>query len=239
MPPLYIIQRHHELLELWRSRKDRNLNLLHVDFHDDLRGWLIERGKNRIFRLAEQPLDPGNFLGYAVMEGILARIRWVRGRHGGRAYDSGIVRYETDLAAQAYRLQQAFRKGPTWPLDFEEHIFEDWPGLSEPCRLDLDWDFFASYEYSPESIEKRLKAFLNKIVEMAPEEIYLCYSPEYVHPSRELFELAIEELKTRFGAQPEWPGGLFLDEIETARPEIPVPNLKSRLIRTLRKRNIF
>ena len=97
-----VAEHHDQLLQLWRSEDRRGIALCHIDFHDDLRGLLIdvEAGRARAIGAmadGEAPLDPGNFLAHAVLEKRVDRVRWFHDTPGGRAWDSGIVRYSSDL----------------------------------------------------------------------------------------------------------------------------------------------
>ena len=113
---IYACEHHDQLLSLWRDQNRRGLRLAHVDFHDDLRGLLIHRRRRRAYALGalargEARVDSGNFLAHAVLEGRVERICWVHDVPGGRAWDLGIVRYESDLLAWPRRLGRAFGGG--------------------------------------------------------------------------------------------------------------------------------
>ncbi len=43
MNVIYVIERHDQLLQLWRSQNIKNLRVVHVDFHCDMRGLLVDR----------------------------------------------------------------------------------------------------------------------------------------------------------------------------------------------------
>ena len=74
-------------------------------------------------------------------------------------------------------------------------------GLQDGERLDIDWDYFSSTEYAFESIPARIEAFWQSSSGVIPDEAYVCYSPEYSHPSRRLFAEFVQEMADRFGAR--------------------------------------
>lgn len=244
MTTIYVIKNHHELLRLWQSRGSRGVRLLHVDFHDDLRGLLVDRRRGKawsagVFRECADPPDDGNFLAHAVLDGLVRDIHWIRGRVGGRVYDSSIVWYESDWAAIPHRLAHAFRRGREVPLTFRETVYEEWEGTAGNACLDIDWDFFASVELSPKGLSDRFAEFLGKIESAEPPEIYFCYSPGYVHPSREEFQWVIEQLSEQYACRPVWPHSYFLDTLPETKPPGTRLSPKNRLIRYFRKRDFF
>ncbi|HEX3036946.1 MAG TPA: UPF0489 family protein [Thermodesulfobacteriota bacterium] len=222
---IYIIKQHYEVFHLWQSRGVRNIRLVHVDFHDDLGQLLVDRRRGKAFRTGsirdnDNPLDEGNFLTHAVFEGMVREITWIRGRVAGREYDSvDTVLYESDWSAIRYRLAHAIRRGREVPLIFKEIIYEEWDGIVGNAYLDIDWDFFASVKLSPKGLSKRFDEFLDRIGSAEPPEIYLCYSPEYVHPSQEEFRYAIKQLSKRYACIPLWTNPKFLDNLPVTKPQ--------------------
>ena len=71
MSVLYVIEKHDQLLQLWRSQDAANIRIAHVDFHCDMRGLLIDRQTRRAYRIGSilRRVDVGNFLAHAVVEG--------------------------------------------------------------------------------------------------------------------------------------------------------------------------
>jgi len=244
MTTLYVIKKHHELLRLWQARGVRDIHLLHVDFHDDLRGLLVDRRRERayrtgVFRECTSPPDEGNFLAHAVLDGLVRDIHWIRGRIGGRAYDSSIVLYESDWAAIPHRLAHAFLQRKEVPLTFRETIYEEWEGTDENAYLDIDWDFFASVELSPKGLYNRFEEFLGRIKLVDPHEIYFCYSPGYVHPSKKEFQRAIEQLSEQYACSPIWTTSHFLDTLPETKPPRMKLSPKNRIICYFRKQGFF
>lgn len=244
MTTLYVIKKHDELLRLWQSQGARGVRLLHVDFHDDLRGLLVDRRRGKawragVFRKFADPPDEGNFLAYAVLDGLVQDIHWIRGQVGGRAYDSSIVLYESDWAAIPHRLAHVFRQEHEVPLTFQETVYEEWKGTTGNACLDIDWDFFASVELSPKGLSDRLEEFLVKIESAEPPEIYFCYSPSYVHPSRGEFQRMIEKLSERYACSPVWPHSHFLDTLPETKPPVIRLSPKNRIICYIRRRGFF
>ena len=43
---LYVIDSHEQALDIWRKQQLTNAKLLHIDFHCDQRGLLVNRKKN-------------------------------------------------------------------------------------------------------------------------------------------------------------------------------------------------
>ena len=86
---LYVAEHHDEVLALWRRQDLRGIRLCHVDFHDDLRGLVVDRKRKRAYPIGtlargRAPVDPGNFLAHAVLDGRIERIVWVHDVPGGR-----------------------------------------------------------------------------------------------------------------------------------------------------------
>ena len=244
MTKLYVVREHHEILSIWREQGRKGLSLLHLDFHDDLRGFLIDRRRNRayrtgVFRVRQDPLDEGNFLVHAVIEGIVGKIRWVRGRIGGRAFETGIVKYREDLASFPHRFGHLLRRDGEYSLTFSESLDEDLEGLEESEHLDMDWDFFASLFLSPSGIEERFDAFLRRIEGSSPPAIYLSYSPDHVHPSGGEFLRAIAALSTRYQCEPLWPGSNFVADLPTTPPSRKPPSPLPKLLLALRKKGFY
>jgi hypothetical protein len=244
MAELYIIREHHEILSLWRRRKAGGIRLLHLDFHDDMRGFLIDRmrgiaHRTGIVRPDRKEPDEGNFLVHAVMEGFVSKIRWVRGRIGGRAYESGIVRYTEDLASLPHQVAHFLRKDMEYRLEFNEILYESWDGLFEDEQLDIDWDFFASCHLNPQGMKERFSAFFEKAGNRVPPVVYFCYSPGHVHPSRLEFLASVQELSERYDAAPQWPGGNFIPGLPSAlAPRKPATPIR-KLVLYLRKKGIY
>lgn len=200
---IYVINKHHHLLSLWRAQKTFSLRVFHLDFHCDLRGLLIDRQAQQAFRIWDRyaALDQGNFLTHAILEGRVDGIRWTHDQPGGRQYDIGTVKYETDLTALLYRLLLTLRGEHGVPFHYNVVPYDDWTGLIEGEHLDIDWDFFACTEYPADTIEGRVETFLSKQFHTIPEHVYVCYSPDYSHPSRALFERFVGDLARLFEAE--------------------------------------
>ena len=200
MGVIYTMERHHELLSLWREQGSRSLRVTHLDFHCDMRGMLVDRRSGRAYRIRDRfsDLDQGNFLTHAVLEGRIEAIRWVHDDPGGRLDDIGTVKLESDITALPYRLIRALRKDEGVPLTYDVVRSADWTGLRPGERLDIDWDYFASLEYDIESIPQRVERFWQDHSAVVPAEVYICYSPEYSHPTRDLFADFVADLADRF-----------------------------------------
>lgn len=201
-----VAEHHDQLLHLWREEDRRGIALCHVDFHDDLRGLLIDRERRRAcavggLKRGESPADPGNFLAHAVLEGRIDRIRWLHDLPGGRAWDSGIVRYTSDLTM---RLRGRRVGGDSVALQFDEQSLTNWDGPHEGELLSVDWDCFASHLLEAGSWQARSDRFVDLLGARAPAESYLVYSPEYCQPSLDDFLKFAERLARRFDQPIEW-----------------------------------
>jgi hypothetical protein len=243
---IYVCQHHDEVLAHWREHDRREIALAHVDFHDDLRGLLIDRRRGRAYPIGKlargrAPLDPGNFLAHAVLEERLSGIRWVHGRVGGRAWDAGIVRYESDLFATHHRLRHRLRGGAECPLEFEELLLDRWPGPRPGELLSIDWDCFASILLDGEKVGSRVEAFLERLGTVVPPDTYLAFSPEYSHPGLEAFHDLATRLGRRFAQPVEWlSASLAEGRVEpTGVRATPSTGLRMRLVLFLRRRGIY
>ena len=199
---IYVVESHEEILKLWQAQNLRSLKILHLDFHCDLRGLLINRKTQLAYRIwdIKKGLDQGNFLTHAVLEGRIKSLRWVHDIPGGRQYDVGTVMYESDLTVILYRW--LFLKGkPGIPIDYQVIKYSNWTDLYEGESLDIDWDFFACMDYPPETIQDRVNAFLERKFPLIPKQVYICYSPDYSHPSRDEFQSFYESLARKFNAK--------------------------------------
>ncbi len=94
MSKIYVLESHDQLLDFWREKDASLLSVLHLDFHCDMRGLLINRKKERAYRIRDikSGVDQGNFLTYAILEERVKSIRWVHDIPGGRCADVGTVK---------------------------------------------------------------------------------------------------------------------------------------------------
>ncbi|MFC2055316.1 hypothetical protein ACFLV7_13635 [Chloroflexota bacterium] len=245
---LYVIEQHEQLLELWRSVNSKALRVAHLDFHCDMRGLLIDYAKQLAYPVSNlQRLDEGNFLTHAILEERVQSIHWIHNIPGGRKYDVGTVMYMTDLSVQPRRWLLAQKRQQGIPIQYKVTEFTQWNGLVAGEFLDIDWDFFASKEYSLNTIDSRVEIFFSKEFECIPKQISVCYSSRYSHPSQEQFEKFVHRLAEIFQAKI-----VFIPApLKSVSPEIGcICTLKHKLlyqfkhmhyetILCLRKRNIF
>ena len=202
MTEIFVAEEHSQLYDLWLERGSRALSVCHVDFHCDMRGLLIDRRLGRArFVNRRVPyihrLDSGSYLSHALMNGIVAKLRWVHDDFGGRSYDYlHCVKYLTDFSALCYRLPGAAR----WaPVSYAECTFADWDGPQPGEFLDIDWDGIAFVDYDENHIRRLMAEVLERDFE--PEGVFLARSPGYCHPSDDLFEEFIAGLEKKFGAE--------------------------------------
>ena len=203
MCKVFVVEYHDQVFKLWQEQRLTSRKVLHLDFHCDLRGLLIDREAQHAFRIWDRfpNLDEGNFLTHAVLSGIITGVRWVHDQPGGREYDLKTVKYRTDLTALGHRLMLFVRKDQGVPLQYEVLPQSRWTGLQPGELLDIDWDFFASQEYPVDSIQQRLDEFFGKDFSHRPEHVYVCYSPGYSHPTRDLFRSFVGQLAELFEAE--------------------------------------
>jgi hypothetical protein len=87
------------------------------------------------------------------------------------------------------------------PIHYEAISIPRWSDLIKGEYLDVDWDFFASTEYSIDSIQERVDTFLLTNFKIVPDQVYVCNSPFFSHPSRLQFRRFIGELARIFNAK--------------------------------------
>lgn len=204
MRKIYVAEQHDQVLNLWREQEATSLRILHLDFHCDMRGMLIERRSQKAYPVLDfinPSLDEGNFLAHAVLEGRVRSVRWVHDIPGGRQYDVGTVKYETDLTSLPYRLLNAVKGDKGIPIDYRELSYCEWTGLEADEILDIDWDFFACKAYPEDTIQDRVDSFLDMDFHNIPQQIYLSYSPGFCHSSRAQFKRFACDLANIFEAE--------------------------------------
>ena len=205
MAELILADNHEQVYSVWKERGMRGLKVAHVDFHCDMRSILIDRPRGRAFFTSHREstfIDRGNFLGHAIMNGIVTDVQWIHGPHGGRLHDDGpVVRYESDFLAPWYRFKhdQAERKEAS--LTYRESLLSDWSGLRPGEQLDLDWDGLASVDYDPAHRNTLIEQFLSKDFGEGSDLSFLIYSPGYSDPDRSLYEAFAERLSEKLNAQ--------------------------------------
>ncbi|MCZ7566017.1 MAG: UPF0489 family protein [Burkholderiales bacterium] len=204
---IYVCEHHDAVLQIWRQQEARQISLTHVDFHDDLRGLVVDRRRRRAYAVAGglEEVDVGNYLAHAVLERRIERVQWVHDIPGGRMYDWGIVRYESDIRAVPDRLWRAIRRSAEVPFSFEESLLSDWRGVPHGDRLSVCWDCFASILQDPSGTRGRVEVFLERLGSAIPPDTYLAYSPDYcVAEHLPLFLDLVETLSQRFGQPVTW-----------------------------------
>ena len=204
MSVIYVAEHHDQLFDLWREQDARSLKLLHLDFHCDMRGLLIDRKAGQAFRIPDffrQDAEEGNFLTHAVLEGRVKSIRWIHDEPGGRRDDVGTVKYESDMTALPFRLFNYVTGSGGIPIVYNEVSYKDWSGLHDGELLGIDWDFFACKKYPVDSVHRRVESFLDLEFQTVPKQVFICYSPEHCHPSREHFRGFVRTLGRLFQAE--------------------------------------
>ena len=108
MPEILIAEEHYQVYQVWLERGVRDIAVVHIDFHCDMRGLLINRRREVAYWTSKHEaefIDDGNFMSHAIMNGIVSSIRWVHDTHGGRRHDfGGTVKYESDITSSVHEL---------------------------------------------------------------------------------------------------------------------------------------
>lgn len=198
MPDIIVAENHEQVYPVWEERGIKNCMLTHVDFHCDMRGIMIDRKKREAFFTSEREtgfIDRGNFLAHAIMNGMISDLKWVHGPLGGRAFDIGpVVSYETDYLAPLHRKYHRRSSHSSVPLEFKQSLITNWSGPRKGEILDIDWDTFASVNYTSKHREELIHQFFDRDFTNIPELTTLVYSPGYSDPDRSLFKGFTERL---------------------------------------------
>jgi hypothetical protein len=205
MPTIYLMERHDQLMDVWRQLNLRDAHVVHLDFHCDMRGLLVDTQASRAYRITvrSSDLDEGNFITYAIFEGRVSRLRWVHDVPGGRRDDVNGVKLATDLTA-SWAKRRLRRQGQAGiPFVYEAMTLAEWGGPEPHEFLDIDWDVFACNMSPLGTVRERADAFLQRSFAHRPEHVALCYSPGYSHPTRDEFEAFGERLAHKFEARIE------------------------------------
>ncbi len=208
---------HSALLEAVRRRGRKDLNVVHLDSHCDLRGWVLDRARSRGRWLRALPprLDGGNVLGHLAAEGWARRILWWHPPGAGREDDLGTYLEADELPGSGWRAVDGGGDDRWVPLEFTETDGPPDPGSMPPVVdvLSLDWDFFAPYPTPLARAGASVNAFLAWLesARPVPDLIFLCSSPDYASAHQPLFEMLAGRLgklgRTRPWFQDEpWSG---------------------------------
>lgn len=203
MSTLYVMERHDQLLHVWRDLNLINLRVAHLDFHCDMRGLLVDQSSGRAYstRNGSSELDEGNFITHAILEGRVGRIRWIHDVPGGRRDDVNGIKLTSDFTARWAWRRLKSNDEPSVPLIYEELTFPEWIDLEPDEFLDIDWDVFACKDYPVGDHQQRLEVFRQRKFSHTPKYIALCYSSDYSHDTREEFEEFIVYLRNLFNSR--------------------------------------
>lgn len=198
---LYAFDQHDQLLHIWREIGATSLNVVHVDFHCDMRGLLVDRERQQGWQIPEvrQTLDEGNYLRYAIFEGIVSSVTWVHGTPGGRLYDVHTVKYTSDWSSRFN--QQAINESAPIPLPYQEVEMSQWPGIEGPAFLDIDWDTFADLSLPKSEIDQRVQQFLEKPLGNELLGVAICYSQHHSHDTRAQYNSFVRQMAERLEAE--------------------------------------
>lgn len=224
---LYAIDQHDQLLHIWRALGKNNMHVVHIDYHCDMRGLLIDREQQLAWQIPEvrNTLDEGNFLRYAFFEDIISGITWVHGMPGGRNYDVHTVKYATDWSSRFHRRTMSDETGK--PIQYSELEMDQWSGIAEQTEteneifLDIDWDTFADHSLDREGIDQRVNQFLSKPMRKTLAGIAVCFSPYHSHDTREMYDAFLAVVASKFDA--------VIEKVEYVKGSNVLP-LRKRLI---------
>jgi hypothetical protein len=168
-----------------------------------MRGLLINRAQGQAYGIEDfhWGVDVGNFLTHAILENRLSKLLWVHRIPGGREFDSGTVKYETDPLSPIRRITWKYLSTKYVPIQYDVSQPQAWRGLQKDDFLDIDWDYFACKAYSADSIDNQVTNFLNREFPRIPQQTAVCYSPNYSHPSKEQYRDFISKLAVKFNAE--------------------------------------
>ena len=203
-PRVFLLDYHHQVLDLWRRESRTSLRVAHLDAHCDLRGLVVDRRAGHAALVAPRPLRQSNFLAIAAAEGRVARIRWFHDRWGGRRVDTFTVLYAGDLAYWPHRRHRAaFATAPRFRLELRTGDIETFGPLEPGEVLDIDWDVFFLRGKPAAVAERQVRVFLDRPWDPPPDQAYVCHSPHYSSTDRRSCERFAESLAERFGAVTE------------------------------------
>ena len=106
---IVVLEAHDDLYYYWRDNNISGVELVHIDPHCDLHGALIHTGKNYMVHTLSDHVHEGNFLTYAVKEGMVKSIKWVFDEYGNRIYDDTTVKFDTDFSSTSCKLNKPYR----------------------------------------------------------------------------------------------------------------------------------
>lgn len=233
MTTIFVADEHHRLHWHWQQTGARDLRLCHVDFHCDMRGLLIDRARQQatLYDPAERAVvDQGNFLMHAVLDGTVRGVRWVHDPFGGRRYDQGTVRYESDLRVRLRRGRAAGQADGWVPLDFRELALERWTGPEEGEHLDLDWDALACRFYSQPLSDRLKRTVLETPFRHRPETVYFIYSYCSSIIDDRAFEAFLAALADKLDARVERLSPLPPEHSNLEAPQVHRQTPRTRLL---------
>lgn len=199
---IVVMEEHDDLYYYWKSNDVRNVEIVHIDPHCDLHGALIHQSDQYFQQIRhDDHIHQGNFLVFAIKEGMVKKIRWVFDEYGDRKFDDTTVKYETDLSARLPTAKAKFKNLEKVPLGFSTIEYKNWQGFSEGEHLSLDWDFFAFIFKDNGKIREAYEEFLERDLKVTPDVTYICYSHAYVHPSSIRFSDFVSRLAAKFDAE--------------------------------------
>ena len=192
------------------------MEVVHVDFHCDMRGLLVDRDQQLGWQIPEirSTLDEGNYLRYAIFENIVNGVTWVHGSPGGRLYDVHTVKYTSDWSSRFHR--KAVSKVAGKKIHFDVQEMNSWQGIQDRVFLDIDWDTFADQSLNESDIDRRVNEFLDKPMTTDLVGIAVCYSTHHSLDSRPAYERFVDKLAERFQATIE------RGEYEVGSNELPL-----------------
>lgn len=204
MRRLFLLDYHDALLHHWRRHGGRSRAICHLDAHCDLRGLVAHRPSGQAGLVSREDPRPSNFLAIAAAEGWVERVRWLHDRYSGRARDTFTLLFARELEVWPFRRHaDAWCRAQLFPFDVEIGDVERFEGTRPGESLDIDWDLFF-HPGKPQRVgERQLQNLLELPWSHAPEEIYLCASPDYATNLGKAYTDFAGALATRLGAEIE------------------------------------
>lgn len=243
MTTVYALDTHDQVLPIIRALGRRGVSLAHLDFHDDMRGLLIDRdhGHAYVMKRMESVTDCGNWLARAVASGWVSSVTWVHNTPGGRRDDVGTCSFTDDLSV---KIGRRLLLADTDPIEFtfRELEYGEWTGVGKNEWLDMDWDFFASSEYTRRFSRRLIGNFYelahkrspDGLGEYIPEVVFLTYSAGWSRSSYKEFIDFVGKTAEFYSAKIVTWGNAM------SGAQMPAePNLGSMIEGFLHRRNIY
>lgn len=195
---------HREVYFRWRELGKTGLRVVHIDFHCDMRGMVIDRPTGRCWWIKRYALvDQGNFLAHAIMDGLVSDLTWLHHFHGGREHDEPgtTVVYDGDAAFKHPHelLGLKERADSVKRILYKHAILDTWSGDLKGAWLDLDYDAFAHRKYKDATVTRLIGELLTMRGLREITGLSIARSPEYSLSDRNLYASFVTLVKRATG----------------------------------------